>query len=65
VTDIGLQQGGPAVRRAGLAAKPLVIISGQSNVTKGRIATAYGRFNGIRQMAPVYTPPNTCFLGPM
>ena len=25
---------------------------------------AYGRFNGIRQVAPLRTPPNTCFLGP-
>jgi len=31
---------------------------------KGRIAAAHGRFDGIRQVAPVCTPPNTCFLGP-
>ena len=31
---------------------------------KGRIAAARGRFNVIRQMAPVCIPPNTCFLGP-
>ena len=24
----------------------------------------HGRFNGIRQVVPVCTPPNTCFLGP-
>ena len=24
----------------------------------------HGRFSGIRQVAPVCTPPNTCFLGP-
>jgi len=38
--------------------------SGQSNLTTGRIADAHGRFNGIRQVAPLCTPPNTCFLGP-
>jgi len=59
------QHGGPAVRPAGLETKPLVIVSGQSNVTKGCIATARGRFSGIRQMAPVYTTPNTCFLRPI
>ena len=31
---------------------------------KGRIAAAHGRFNGIRQLAPVCTPPNACFPGP-
>jgi len=29
---------------------------GQSNLTIGRIATAHGRFSGIRQVAPVCTP---------
>ena len=38
--------------------------SGQCNLTTGRIAAAYGRFNDIRQVAPVYTPLNTCFLRP-
>jgi len=33
-------------------------------LTTGRIATTHGRLNGIRQVAPVYTLPNTCFLGP-
>jgi len=32
-------------------------------LTKGRIAAAYGRFSGIRQVAPVCTPLNTCFFG--
>jgi len=36
-----------------------------SYLTTGRIATAYGRFNGISQVAPVCTPPKTCFLGPI
>ena len=36
----------------------------QSNLTTGRRAIAHGRFSGIRQMASVCTPPNTCFLGP-
>jgi len=31
---------------------------------KGRIAVVYDRFTGIRQAAPVCTPPRTCFLGP-
>jgi len=33
-------------------------------LTTGRIAAAHGRLNGIRQVAPLCTPPNTCFLGP-
>jgi len=35
-------------------------------LTKGRIAAAHRRFNGISQMAPVCTTPNTCrcFVGP-
>ena len=33
-------------------------------MTTCRIATAHGRFIGIRQMAPVCTPPNARFLGP-
>ena len=37
---------------------------GQSNLTKGRTAAAHGLFNGIRQVAPMCTPCNTCFLGP-
>jgi len=41
------------------------IISGQINLTTGCIADAHVRFTGIRQMAPVCTPPNTCFLGPI
>jgi len=28
------------------------------------IAAAHERFNGIRQVAPVCTPPNTFLLGP-
>jgi len=39
-------------------------MSGQSNLTTGRIAAAYGQFNGIRQVAPVCTPPNTWSLRP-
>ena len=31
---------------------------------KGCIAAAHGWFSGIRQVAPVCTPPNTCFLRP-
>jgi len=31
---------------------------------KGRIAAAYGRFSGSRQVEPVCTEPNTFFLGP-
>ena len=38
-----------------------IIISGQSNLTKGRIAAAHERFSGIRQVALVCTP-HTCFL---
>jgi len=28
------------------------------------MAAAHGKFNGIRQVAPACTPPNTCFLEP-
>jgi len=31
---------------------------------KGRITAVHGWFSGIRQVAPVCTPRNTCFLGP-
>jgi len=31
---------------------------------KGRIAAVHGRFNSIRQVAPMCTPSNTCFHGP-
>jgi len=41
----------------------MMIGSGQSNLTTGRIAAAHGRFSGIRQMAPVCTPRNNAFLG--
>jgi len=27
------------------------------------MTATHGQFNGIRQVAPVCTPPNTCFLG--
>ena len=37
---------------------PQHITSGQSNLTKGRIAAAHGRFNSIRLVAAVCTPPN-------
>jgi len=30
---------------------------------KGRIVAAHERYNSIRQVAPVCTPPNTCSLG--
>jgi len=33
-----------------------MIASCQSNLTTGRIAIAHGRFSGIHQVAPVYTP---------
>jgi len=33
-------------------------------LTTGRIAVVHGRLNSICQVAPVCTPPNTCFLGP-
>jgi len=38
--------------------------SAQSNLTTGCIAVARVWLNGIRQMAPVRMPSNTCFLGP-
>jgi len=38
--------------------------SGQSNLTISRIAAAHGWFSGIRQVAPVSTLPNTCFIRP-
>jgi len=38
--------------------------SGQSNLTQSHIAAAHGSFSGIRQVAPVCTPPKTCFLQP-
>ena len=41
-----------------------MLTSGQNNLTTGRIAAAQRRFNGICQVAPVCTPPDTCFLGP-
>ena len=44
----------------------IMITSGQSNLTTGRIAAARGRFSGIRQVTPVCTPHahhTTCFLG--
>jgi len=41
----------------------LVEASGQSNLTKGLIAATDGRFNRIRQVAPICTPSNTCFSG--
>jgi len=31
----------------------VTLTSGQSNITKGRIAAAHGSFNGIQQVAPV------------
>jgi len=31
---------------------------------KDRIAAARGRFDRIRQVAPLCTPSNACFLGP-
>jgi len=34
------------------------VTSDQSNLKKGRITTAHGRFNAIRQLVPVCTPPN-------
>jgi len=40
------------------------ITSGQSNMTTGHIPAAREWFSGLHQVAPVCTPPNTCFLGP-
>jgi len=34
----------------------ITITSGQSNLMKGRIAAACGRFNGIQQVEPVCAP---------
>jgi len=34
----------------------LIVTSGQSNLTKGRIAAAHGRLSRIRHMAPMCTP---------
>jgi len=34
----------------------IMITSGQSNLTKGRIAAAHGRFYRIRQVALICTP---------
>ena len=42
----------------------IVIASGQTNLPKGRIATTHRQFTRIRQVSPVCTPSNTCFLGP-
>jgi len=38
-------------------------VSGQSNLTTGRIAAAHGQFSSIGQVAPMCTPPKTRFLG--
>jgi len=35
---------------------PEIITSGQSNLTKDRITTIHGWFNGIQQVAPMCTP---------
>jgi len=48
------------VRRCGL----IIITNGQSNLSTSLIAAAHGRFNGIRQVVPLCTPPNSCFLRP-
>jgi len=50
----------PKARRIGI----LTVTSGRINLTTGRVAAAHGRFNRIRQVAPVCTPPKACFLGP-
>jgi len=42
----------------------LASTSGQTNLTKDRIAAIHGRFKRIRQVDPLYTPSNTSFLGP-
>ena len=41
----------------------IITTSGQRNLTTGRIAAAYRRFNSIRQVVTVCIPPNTCFFG--
>jgi len=42
----------------------IIITSGQSNLTKkGCSADVHGRLSRIRQVAPMYTPSNTCLLG--
>jgi len=33
----------------------VVMTSGQSNLTTGRIAAGHGRFTGIHQVTPMYT----------
>ena len=38
--------------------------SGQSNMTKGRIAAEHESLNRTRQVAPMCTLSNTWFLGP-
>ena len=40
------------------------VTAGQSNLTTGRIAAAHGRFSRVRQVAPMCTPSNACFLEP-
>jgi len=42
----------------------ITVDSCQSNLTEGRIAVAHGRFNRIRQVAPMCTSSNTWFPGP-
>ena len=38
--------------------------SDQSNLTTGHITATHRWYNGIRQVAPVCSSPNTCFFGP-
>jgi len=65
ITSLFLSAAGPIVSCIIVQATlPSIYTSGQSNLTTGRIAAAHGRFNGIRQVAPVCTLSNTCFHGP-
>ena len=44
------------------ARRRIIITSGQSNLTTGRMAVARGRSNGDRHVEAVCTPPNTIQL---
>ena len=41
-----------------------LLTNGQSKLIKDRIAAPHGQLNRIRQVAPMWTPSNTCFVGP-
>ena len=56
--------GSPTVTIPLLLLLLLLLTSGQSNLTKGRIAAAHGWCNCIQQVAQCAPPPNT-ILGPL